>query len=750
MNFRTCIVVLLAEALWLATGAMAQSVCLPAPRLLTTMPMGAQVGGQVEVTITGDHIDGIEGLSFSHPGVTATSLLDDQGRPRPNQYLVSVAKDCPLGLHEARVMTRLGVSTSRVFSVGSQTEITRSKANNSLETATKLEVNSVCNAVMTKQKVDFYSFDGVQGQRLMVDCSAQGIESKLKPVLIIADETGADLVVERRGRSLDFTVPKTGKFVIKVHELTYNGGPYYFYRLSLRGAGKDEQLTPLPSTRNVSSFSWPPTGLATKAANSETEPNNRHTTAQKIKLPCDISGSFFPAADVDIFEFSATKGDSWWVEVASERLGLNTDPSIVVQLVHGTGPNEKLTDVVELNDIASPVKVSSNGYSYDGPPYHAGSTDILGKLEIKEDGVYRLQVRDLFGGTRNEPRNIYRLIVRKATPDFALVGWALHMNLRNGDRNALSKPIALRGGTTMPIEVVAVRRDGFDGEIEVSMDSLPDGVTARGLKIPAGQTRGILLITADSNAPRGLSSASFYGQATIDGKQVTRPCTLSSMKWPVPNAWGEIPSPRLLVDVPVSVCGSEFAPLTIEPVEQKIWEVVAGEKLTIPLVHTRRCDFSGANINLRTYGPGFEKVPAFDAPLDADKSSVTLDLATLKTPPGEYSIAFYGSAVAKYRYNPDAVTLAQAALKTAQTEATALVDEMNKLTAAAKTATAESKTEAEQAVKEIRLQKESAEAAVKVADQKLKAATSKAQPKDIVDIIVSRPISIRVKPAEKK
>ena len=34
--------------------------------------------------------------------------------------------------------------------------------------------------------------------------------------------------------------------------------------------------------------------------------------------------------------------------------------------------------------------------------------------------------------------------VRKAAPDFALTGWALHMTLRNGDRNALSKPIARR------------------------------------------------------------------------------------------------------------------------------------------------------------------------------------------------------------------------------------------------------------------------------------------------------------------
>src|SRR5690606_11969491 len=153
------------------------------------------------------------------------------------------------------------------------------------------------------------------------------------------------------------------------------------------------------------------------------EPNNAHAQAQQITLPCDISGSFAPAADVDTFEFTATKGEVWWVEVASERLGRPTDPAIVVQHVSGEGENETLTDVVELTDIASPLKVSSNGYSYDGPPYNVGSTDILGKLEIAADGVHRLQLHDLFGGTRSDPANVYRLIIRKAQPDFALAAW---------------------------------------------------------------------------------------------------------------------------------------------------------------------------------------------------------------------------------------------------------------------------------------------------------------------------------------
>ena len=136
------------------------------------------------------------------------------------------------------------------------------------------------------------------------------------------------------------------------------------------------------------------------------------------------------------------------MEVASERLGLNTDPFVLVQHVTKTGDKETLTDVAELYDIASPMKISSNGYSYDGPPYDAGSPDVHGKFEIKEDGTYRLQLRDLFGGTRSDPGNVYRLIVRQAAPDFSLAAWAVHMTLRNGDRASLSKPIALRAGST--------------------------------------------------------------------------------------------------------------------------------------------------------------------------------------------------------------------------------------------------------------------------------------------------------------
>ena len=347
----------------------------------------------------------------------------------------------------------------------------------------ELKVNSICNATITQRAVDHYVFAGQKGQRIIVDCATRGIDSKLDAVVIIADAAGRDLQVERRGGALDFTVPDDGRYVIKVHDLTFKGGPAYFYRLGLWELPVGAPIVRLPTTKPVNSFSWPPQDLARSGR--DRRELNRTTiarTCNEISLPCDIAGSFFPAADVDVFEFEAKKGEVWWIEVASERFGLPTDPAILVQQVKRSGDDEKLTDVAEFSDIPSPVKVSSNGYAYDGPPYNAGSADILGKLEIKEDGLYRLQLTDLFGGTRSEPRNVYRLVIRKAAPDFALVAWALHMELRNGDRNAVSKPLALRGGATMALEVVAFRRDGFDGEINLAMSDLPEGVTAHGLE----------------------------------------------------------------------------------------------------------------------------------------------------------------------------------------------------------------------------------------------------------------------------
>lgn len=713
--------------------------------------MGGKVGTKFEVAITGEYLEDVGDLLFSDSRITATRKLDAVGQPIQYQYQVAIASDCPIGLYEARVMTRLGISSSRIFAVGSLTEVVPKKLNRTLATAQELPLNSVCNAAVADRSIDYYTFQARKGQRLIVDCATRGIDSKLNATVIIADAKGRDLLVERRGGVLDFSVPADGPYVLKIHELTYKGGPAFYYRLGLWEQPAGTPIVRQPSTKAVNSFSWPPSDLADRSQRTEVEPNNDGRHSQRIELPCDIEGRFFPAADVDVFEFEAKKGEEWWIEVASERFGLPTDPAVFVQrVIKGTGgAAETVADVIELSDIPSPVKVSSNGYAYDGPPYNAGSSDILGKLTIKEDGLYRLQLSDLFGGTRNEPGHIYRLLIRRAAPDFALVAWALHMELRNGDRNALSKPISLRGGATLALEVVALRRDGFNGEIELALEGLPAGVRAQGLKIPAGQSRGMMLITAGIDAPRGYANARFVGRSTIAGQSVNRPCRLASVCWPIPDSWSEIPSPRLLADVPISVCGIERAPLRITA-RSSIVDASVGEKLTIPLVLNRSSDFSGDKVQMKMIGAGFEHAPAFDLPIKADSSEVILDLKALNIPVGEYHVSFVGGGVVKYCHRPEQVVVAEAASKKMLAEVKALEAEVKKAAGDVEKAPAAKKEQMAKTLAAANTRMKAAAAALNSTQQQLEKARTAAQPKDIADILVCEPFTIRVKPVEKK
>lgn len=718
MNFR-----LLSILSLMMSPALAQQVTLPLPRLLTVMPMGGQSGTQVDVTITGENIEDVTELTFSTPKITAKPIAGTT-----NKFNVSIAADAPIGVYDARVMSRLGISAARAFSVNKLPEVTRTKASNTVETAMPLTVGSICNATMTKRAVDYYSFQGVKDKAVAIDCAAVGIDSRLTPVLILADAKGNDLKVNRTGGIIDFTPPADGTYLIKVNDLTYQGGEKHFYRLALQNA----PAQPQPQTQTVSAMSWPPAGLAAMPTAKETEPNNKAVEAQKITLPCDMAGAFFPAADVDTYEFTGKKGEVWWVEVASERFGLNTDPFVLVQQVKG----QQLTDVAELYDIAPPMKVTSNGYSYDGPPYDAGSPDVNGKFEIKEDGTYRLQVRDLFGGTRSDPNNIYRLIVRQATPDFSLAAWAVHMTLRNGDRASLSKPMALRAGDSRAFEVVVQRRDGFDGEIDIIMENLPAGVTAAGLKIGKGKTYGHLILTASPEAKRGFTLAKLSGKATINGSSIIRPVRVASMEWPVKDAKGEIPAPRLMADIPVSVTDSEKAPVTIAASENKVWEAKAGETLKIPLKVAWRNDFNGTSIKVKAYGEGFTGIKEFDIPIKAATHELVLDLAALKLAPGDYTLALQSLGICKYSYNPAAVPLAEAEKKKAEQLLATAAAEAKKLAA----------TDANAAKVAAEKQKQ-AEAAMTMATSRMKAVTTAASPTDTVDIIISEPIRVSVKPA---
>ena len=196
-NLRAALACCLTAALF-PSFASAQSVGLPTPRLLTTMPMGGAAGSQFDVTISGDYLDDVAALTFSDARISAAPKLTAEGKPEPNKFVVKVDAKCPAGIYDARVMTRLGLSSSRAFSIGTLPEVVRTSPNTTAATAMELKINSVCNATVAARSVDHYVFDARRGQRVLVDCAAKGIDSKLVPVVIVADASTVAAVMLRR------------------------------------------------------------------------------------------------------------------------------------------------------------------------------------------------------------------------------------------------------------------------------------------------------------------------------------------------------------------------------------------------------------------------------------------------------------------------------------------------------------------------------------------------------------------------
>ncbi|MFH1267253.1 MAG: hypothetical protein ABIK89_16110, partial [Planctomycetota bacterium] len=83
--------------------------------------------------------------------------------------------------------------------------------------------------------------------------------------------------------------------------------------------------------------------------------------------------------------------------------------------------------------------------------------------------------------------------------------------------------INIRGGGTVPLSVYALRKDDFSGEIALAFKNAPRGFKLSGARIPDGQDRVRLTLTAPAITAQEPLTLSLTGRATIDGQEIVRP-----------------------------------------------------------------------------------------------------------------------------------------------------------------------------------------------------------------------------------
>jgi hypothetical protein len=693
----------------LIASLLAAQAQLPSAKLTWVFPPGAAVGSTNEITVAGSDLDAPTTLVFSHPSITAV--------PRPDGspvFTVVVPGDVAPGLFEVRFAGRFGVSNPRGFQVGTDPEHTIAPTNTSPAAAFEIVVNSVVNGRVQPANTYWYRFEARQGQRLIAQVQARDLDSRLVPDLALLTANQRELRVVRRNALLHFTVPEDGSYFLRLNDQTYRGGDDYVYRLVLSdrphvefalpftwtdrtaprarlfgqnlpkgepapvldASGQALEMLDSSLSRSVQSMlvQLPVGGLSLRKPAAAVLTENflahphawplfpsLHTFIQTpypsswgvsnglatVTPPCDFSGLFPKRGEVSGVTFESTKGSLYWIEVFSDRLGFNTDPLLVIQrLTRNDKGEEKIRDLQELSDIDS----NSGGREFD-----TTSRDAVGRFQVPEDGTYRILARDLYRGGPQSPRLPYRLQIRPETPDYRLAVFPQPPPRRDdNDRQIHLMSLALRRGATLPLRVIAFRRDGFDGPIEVTANSLPTGVVASPARIASGQSATTLLLTAATNAPASLGSVEVSGRARIADQDVDRKAVASTARWHIPDWDQERGNPRFTATLALGVVGAEMVPIALDPADTKPIEIPAKGKLRIPLTIARAGEFQGA-FKLKPFGhPTLDKAKETDVPEKATNVVVEVDLGEAQLPEGEHIVHLEGTVSGKYRNNPEA------------------------------------------------------------------------------------------------
>lgn len=456
---------------------------------------------------------------------------------------ISVAADAVPGPRELRLKTATGLSNPLAFSVGLLPENTapvvtatmmgsRREAENPER---RVALPTVVNGQILPGEVDRFRFRAAKGQRLTITAAARTLNPYLadtvpgwfQATLALYDATGreVDYADDYRFQPdpvLLFAAPADGEYVLEIKDAIFRGREDFVYRIALGELPFVASIFPLggraggpivfeatgwnlPTTRlvvdgsdksrgvyeltvdNPSGLSNPATfAVDEQAATPEAERNNAAAEAQALSLPAIVDGRIGAAGDVDVFSFTAKSGSALVAEIFARRL------------------QSPLDSILEVTDAAGKRVAFNDDWEDKGAGLLTHQSDSRVAFTVPADGTYFVRVAD--GQRRGGAEYSYRLRLGEPRPDFAL--------------RVVPATINLRAGTSAPVTVYALRRDGFAGEIALGLLKPPPGFMLNGGRIPAQQDQAQFTLTAPLNASKEPVNLRVVGVATIGDKRI--------------------------------------------------------------------------------------------------------------------------------------------------------------------------------------------------------------------------------------
>jgi len=449
-----------------------------------------------------------------------------------------------------RLKTPSGVTNPLYFHVGDHREYREREPNDQapdtgalsgkvmdMEVSNLESLPVVLNGQVMPGDVDRFRFDLNKGMRLVATVSARklvpfladAVPGWFQATLALSDANGNEVAFEDDFRFtpdpvLYYEVPESGQYVLEIRDSIYRGREDFVYRIAMgeepfvtgifplggpvgpkadvRVAGWNLPVaaasldtagrSPGIHTLRVSNGAWQsrplPFALDTLPECTEAEPNGEADEAQPLELPVIVNGRIDHPGDWDVFRFAGKAGQTIAIEVLARRLASPLDS--LVKLFDPDGKQFAVNDDY-LQTWLGLTTHHSDSHLWVALPTNGTYTVRLGDIQHKGGADYA-----------------YRLRVSRARPDFAL--------------HVVPSTINAQAGATVPLVVHAVRRDGFESEIELSLKDMPKGFALGGGRVPAGCDKVRLTLNVPTLLRKKPLRLRLEGRATIGGKDVRR------------------------------------------------------------------------------------------------------------------------------------------------------------------------------------------------------------------------------------
>lgn len=528
--------------------AVCSTAFAQAPKISTLFPIGGKAGTTVEVEVRGSGLAGAERVFVSGRGVTGTvqpggvkadetfkplfqakcggchelrspsnrsmtpaqwaATVDRMVRVRNapfstleaanvTQYLQSVARagrltaqvkiapDAQPGTVELRVATPKGVSTACLFEIGGLAEVMGQ--NSTRETAQTVTLPCVANgALAANAERHFYRFTSRKEQRLVFNLKGFRFDDRTQlffnPDLRLYDPQGAE-IGENHGYYdldplIDWTCPADGDYTIEVRDLLGRGNPGSVYRLSMG-------LLP------YNTFVYPPAIQEKKRASlliqGKNLPGSRSTVDAPDRLGITTVGTPFGDHFICVTPFPVVESGAQTIAVQLPagfcgRLDKTGEASSFPVQGGGGGGGAYEFEVfaARLGAPVSPVV-----QLLDGKSKTVARVSGDGRMSAKLDPAQTYSLRIESGDGKYGPDCVYFVEARPLRPAVACV--------------VRPDTFTITPGMTTAVEVQVTRREGVDGDIEVTAEGLPQGVTVAPAVVQPDRRSAWLLVTAAPN-----------------------------------------------------------------------------------------------------------------------------------------------------------------------------------------------------------------------------------------------------------